>query len=155
MAGHDVGQQTHGERKGLGEDAKQLDDGHQGHWTLHPRGHIGPKDFAPILACATHVDSYERAKGKDKGDGNVASHIDSAREEGDKPHQIAKENEEKGGEQVGRKALVVLAYAGFDDAVVHGDDEHLYGSYKSARSFIGGLATPIPTTDSKDDADEQ
>ena len=59
MATHHIGEQTHGKRRRLGEEAEYLDYLHNGQRTLEPDGYIGPKDFLPVYLGAEYIGNQE------------------------------------------------------------------------------------------------
>ena len=79
---HDVGKQTDHQGKGLGENAEQLDGWHDGHRALQPHGHFRPKDFLPILLGTEYIDRNECTECQYQGNGYIAGHIASSREDG-------------------------------------------------------------------------
>ena len=81
MSCHHVGKETDHQRKGLGQNTKQFDEGHDGHGVcLQESRHVGPEDFLPVLLVAEEVDGQHGAQRQEERDVDVTRHVGSTRE---------------------------------------------------------------------------
>ena len=153
---HDVGKETYHQGEGLGENAEEFDDRHHRHGHFEPRRYGRPKYFLPILAVAREVHHYQCGKCEEESNVDVACHVRAAREYRDKPEEVRDKDEEEGGEEIGRKALVMfLADAGFDEVVVDRHHEHLYQSHETFRRGAVALAAAVPACRTDEDDEHQ
>ena len=153
---HDVGKETHHQGERLGEDAEEFDDRHHRHGHFEPSRYGRPEYFFPIFAVAREVHHEHRGYGEEERDVDVARHVRAAGEYGNQPEEVRGKDEEEGGEEIGRKALVMLlADAGLDEVVVDRHHEHLYQSHKAFRRSTVALALAVPACRTDEDDEHQ
>ena len=89
VACHHVGKETDHQRKGLGEHAKQLDEGHdRSRIGLEEEGHLGPEYLLPILLVGKDIDGEHRAQCQEEGDIDVARDVGAAREDRNQSDEV-------------------------------------------------------------------
>ena len=156
VTGHHVGKKTNHQGKGLGDDTKELDDGHDGRGIgLQEQRHLWPEDFLPVLFVGKDIDSQHRAECQEERDVDIASHVGTCREDGNQANQVGGQDKEEHGEQIGRIGLVVLLADGrLNQIVMDHHHHHLYGSHKSLGRFAMGIVALIPAGTRQEDGDE-
>ena len=149
-----VGEESDHQRYGLGEDAEELDEGHQRQGHLEPPGHVAPEYLFPVGTCSRDVDDEERTECEEHRAGDVAGQVAASRWEGHDTQQVAQEDEEKAGEQVGRILGRLGSERRFDHVVVDGHDKHVHQSGKAFRCGVVDLVLLTPPC-SREDAQHQ
>ena len=154
MAGGDIGEETYHEHDGLGEDAYDLDERHEGENLKPSRDARGVENVNPIVAIAADVGDEEGDDGESGGDSEVAGDVGASREERNKAQDVAEEDEEEEGEQIREiTAIVSLADHGTSDAVAH----EYHEQFDDALETLGRLVAALLITcfGDEDDDDEE
>lgn len=95
MAAHYVRKQTDHQGKRLGEDAKELNHGHQRHGDFQPSGDLRPEDVFPIGLVSEDVDDEQHTEGEEKRDRDIARYVGSAWETGINPIRLVMKMKKK------------------------------------------------------------
>ncbi|EAU68425.1 hypothetical protein STIAU_3339 [Stigmatella aurantiaca DW4/3-1] len=151
VAGQHVGEQTHREGEGLGEQAQDF---HRNHDGPQPRGHAA-RQVAQVAAQARgadagHLREDEGADRQARGDGQVPR---GGGHPGHQAQHVHEEDEEERGEQVGHVPRALLLADVLDGQLVPDeDDEHL--EHVGAHPARHQLAL-VPVAEAQDEEDEQ
>ena len=150
-----VGEESYHQHDGLGEDTDDLDQRHEREY-LEPGGDAGGvEDVHPIVLVAAEVGDDEGDEGQGGGDGDIAGDVGASREEGYQAQDVAEEDKEEEGEQVGQVLLILgLADHGTGDAVAHKDHQQLDQSLQHAVGRLLGMLL-VARADNEDDDYQQ
>ena len=141
VAGGDVGEESHHQHEGLGEDTDDFHKGHQRDGDLEEPRHTGRVDeVLPVVGVGGEGGDEEGDEGEHAGDGDVAGEVGAARENRDEAHQVINKNEEEEREQIGEVFLVAsLAEGGDGHLVADEEDERFHESLQPTRGFVLAL----------------
>lgn len=109
MARSDVGEETDHQDEGLGKDAHEFHQGHEGKGKFKPPGHAGGVvNVLPVVPVANESGNDKGNERHDHRYGDIARKVGSAGEKGNKSDQVVKENEKEQGKQVWHEPFVFM-----------------------------------------------
>ncbi len=137
----DVGEESHHQHEGLGEDTDDFHEGHQRDGNLEEPRHAGGVDeVLPVVGVSGEGGDEESDESEHASDRDVAGEVGAAGEDRDESHEVVDEDEEEEGEQIGEVFLVArFAERGDSHLIADEQDDGFHQPLQTTRSLVLAL----------------